>query len=289
MTSLRFLAVSALAVASLSCTKEATFNQPLPPLAGIHWVNAVPDTGEQDIRIVDIVSNAGLFNATFRASNMFYQPIEAGTRTVRVFNSSDDPAIASQVIGESSVSLTASNNYTVIHAGFARTGGVPARAVVVIPDAATAPAAGQIALRVINAAAGVAGGSVDVWFVRRPVVAAGPDSLPDTPHAAGVGFGTASAYTPFGRDSVAADSFRVVITAAGTKAPILATLKAPAGAAAGTNPPSDAIAGSRIGGSVMTAVFLPPSVAGSQAPQTAAFTTPAALYLVDRRPPTVVP
>ena len=45
------------------------------------------------------------------------------------------------------------------------------------------------------------------------------------------------------------------------------------------------IAGSRVARSVLTALLVPRSVAGSTAPQTAAFTTPTILYLVDRRPP----
>src|SRR6266850_4734029 len=98
MTRLQFSAICALAAVASACSKEQSFTEPLPPLAAIHWVNAVPDTGQQDMRIVDIVSNAGLFDADFRGSNMFYQPIEAGSRTVRIFNSSSDPLISTQVL-----------------------------------------------------------------------------------------------------------------------------------------------------------------------------------------------
>jgi len=285
------MVICALAVANFGCSKDATFTEVSPPLAAIHWVNAVPDTGQQDIRVVDIVSNAGLFDVDFRGSNMFYQPIEAGTRTVRIFMSSvTNQQVASTVIQESNLALTAGSNYTVIHAGFARTGGTPARAVLVIPDNSPQPATGQIALRVINAGAGVAGGSVDVWFVRHPVVPTSPiDSLPDARSVAAVAYGTASTYASVPMDVAVTDSVRIVVTAAGTKTPILATIKAPAGLAAQTAPPADAIAGSRVSGSVVTAVIVPASVAGSQAPQGGAFATPSALYLVDRRPLTAVP
>lgn len=289
MTRLQFSVIGALAVAASACSKEQSFTEPLPPLASVHWVNAVPDTGQQDLRIVDIVTNAGLFDADFRSSTMFYQPIEAGARTLRIFmSSSTNQTIASTVLTESNLTLTAGSQYTVIHSGFAR-GGAPAKAVTVITDNPPVPATGQVALRVINAAAGL--GAVDVWFVKHPVNVATADSLPDTRSAAAVGFGTASAYTAVSADAVAADSIRVIVTAAGTKTPILFGglngLKAPVGLAGDltTNP----IAGARIAQSVLTAVVLPASVAGSQAPQGGAFAAPTAVYLVDRRPPNTAP
>lgn len=283
MTSLRSLVACATVVAAaLGCEKEATFVEPLPDYASIHWVNAVPDTNQQDFRVVDIVSNAGLFDANFRASNMFYQGIEAGSRTLRIFLSSSDPVVASQVLQESNLTLTEGLGYTYIHAGFARTGSTPARTVLLIPDAPPLPAAGQVGFRIVNAGAGL--GNVDAWIVRRPVNAATADSLPDARAVANLAFGAVSAYATRGRDSVGADTSRVVFAATGTKTPILATVLAPAGEAGSTtvNP----IAGSRVAGSVMTAILVPRSVAGSQATN---FTTPTLLYLVDRRPPNTAP
>jgi hypothetical protein len=267
----------------LSCEKEATFVEPLPDYAAIHWVHAVPDTMQLDFRVVDMVSNAGVFDANFRATNMFAQGIEAGTRTVRVFLSSTDPAIASQVLQESSLQVTEGQSYTYIQAGFARTGQLPARTTIMIPDNFTVPPAGQISLRIVNVGAGLGtGGAVDAWVVRRPVNAATADSLPDTRTVANLAFGAAAPYAMFGRDSVAADTARVVFTAAGTKTPILATVVAPAGDPGSAT--AGPIAGSRVALSVMTALLVPRSVAGSSAPQTTAFTTPTVLYLVDRRP-----
>jgi hypothetical protein len=287
MTRLQFSAICALAVVFSACSKEQSFVEPLPPLASIHWVNAVPDTGQQDMRIVDIVTNAGMFDANFRTSTMYYQPIEAGSRTLRIFmSSSTDPAIASTVLTETTLDLTEGAQYTVIHSGFAR-GSAPAKAVTVITDNPPQPT-GQIALRVINAAAGL--GPVNVWFVRRPATAGTADSLPDTPTASNVAFGTASAYISVATDAVTADSFRIIVATPGNKTSLFGGvngIKAPAGLAGDSviNP----IAGSRIGGSVLTAVVLPASVAGSQAPQGGAFAAPTAVYLVDRRPANTVP
>jgi len=284
MTLLRSTAICAAALGVLGCKKDATFTEPIPDYAGIHWLNAVPDTGQQDIRVIDIVSNAGLFDANFRGSNMFYEPIETGARTVRIFNSSSVDTIASQVLATTTVTTAVGQGYTFIHAGFARTGQTPARAVLVIPDAPPTPAAGQIAVRAINVGAGL--GNVDVFLVKRPVVATTVDSLPDARAASNVAFGTAGAYVAVGADTLAADTLRVVFTTTGTKT-VLAAVLAPAGVVGTTvvNP----IAGSRVAGSVLTAVLVPRSVAGSAAPQTAAFTVPSTVYFVDRRPANTAP
>lgn len=81
------------------------------------------------------------------------------------------------------------------------------------------------------------------------------------------------------------DSLRVVVTAAGTRAPALVTLRLPTGVA-GT-PMVNPIAGARVVGSVLTLLVVPASVPGRPAPQT--FTTPSGVVLVDRRPPNTAP
>ena len=293
MTSLRSLTICAAAVAILGCKKDATFVEPIPDYAAIHWLNAVPDTGQQDIRVVDIVSNAGLFDANFRGSNMFYQPIETGDRTVRIFNSSSVDTIASQVLTTTTLTTTVGQGYTFIHAGFARTGGTPARTVLVIPDNPPAPAAGEVGLRFINAAAGL--GNLDFNVIRK-----GSDTLPDLPLRGNIAFGTAATYSGVKADSMRVfhpragvdsivfyDTLRVVVTAAGTKAPVLFTTILPLGSPNTINQVVQPIAGGALVGSVITTVAVPRSVAGSQAP--AGFTTPAGIVFVDRRPPSLNP
>jgi hypothetical protein len=275
MTALRFCALSGVVILGIGCSKEKTFTEPLPPLAAIHFLNAVPDTMQMDFRVVDIVSNAGFFDANFRDGNMFYTGIEAGSRQIRVFLSSTNPSIASQVVWDSTLNLTAATNYTLIEAGFARTGQVPARAVWVLTDNPAAPGAAQIGLRLVHAGAGL--GNVDV-----NVTLHAADTLPDTPLLGNVAYGAASAYLTLPVDAAAADSSRVVVTAAGTKTPVLLAVKLPVGLA-GTST-TDPIAGARVAGSVLSAVVVPRSVAGSAAPQTAPFTVPSAVFLVDKRP-----
>ncbi len=243
MNPLRFSLVGFLAVAAAACSKDATFVETNPPQAALHWVNAIADTGALDMRPIDVVTNAGLFSATFRSSNMFYQGIDAGARRIRVFVHDSNPAIAGVPIFDSTFTVTASNGYTLLYAGL---------------------------------------GNLDVNFVRHAA-----DTLPDAPQIANVAYLALGTYTMVARDSAAADSLRIVVTAAGTKAPRLVNLKLPVGIAGtdSTNP----IAGTRIAGSVVTAVIVPASVVGSRAPQGGAFAAPSAVFLVDRRPPNTAP
>ena len=279
MTRLQFSLCCVLAVA-VGCKKDATFTEVEPPQAAIHWIHAVPDTGEMDMRPVDIISNAGLFDAVFRGSNMFYQGIDAGTRQIRVFMSSSNPAITGVPILDTTATFTSPNAYTVIHTGFARTGSTPGRLLWIVPDAATDPGAGNVGIRILHAGVGMA--NVDVNITRHAA-----DTLPDAPAVANLAYKGIGTYRTMLHDSLAADSLRVVVTAAGTKAPVLFSIKLPRGIA-GT-PTSNPIAGASVTGSVKTAVIVPASVVGSTAPQGGAFAAPSAVFLVDRRPPNTIP
>jgi hypothetical protein len=285
MIALRSSATCAALLLALGCAKEATFEEPLPEYASIHWVNAVPDTGQQDMRIIDIPENAGLFDANYRGSNMFYQAIRSGTRTYRIFNSSADPVIAQQILLEGTLDLSPDQGYTVIHSGFARGGSTPSHAALLLLDNPPVPAAGQLAVRAVNAGAGL--GNVDVFIVRKAVNPATVDSLPDAPAATNIAFGQSSTYIPAAVDDTAAalgQAMRVVFTATGTKT-VLASVTAPAGQFATTQPPAEPIAGARIAGSVLSAILVPRPVAGSSAQINAADSLISTVYLVDRRPP----
>src|SRR5712664_1923586 len=163
MTRRRSSLVGALALAIFACHPGAVTNSPGVAMAGIHFVNAVPDTMQQDYRVVDTVSNASLFDADFRAFNSYYQGIEAGPREIKVFLSSTDPVITSQFLADTTYAYVQGQAYTFVHAGFSRTGKLPARAVWIIPDAPPTPAAGQVGFRFINAGAGL--GNVDVNLI----------------------------------------------------------------------------------------------------------------------------
>ncbi|MDH3291175.1 MAG: DUF4397 domain-containing protein [Gemmatimonadota bacterium] len=267
--------VSAMACGVVACDKgtETTPFEPVP-LAAVRFVNAVPDTMAMDYRFVDLVTNSGMFDASFRDRQEHYLPIEAGSHTFRVFLSSSDQAVATTVVNETTFSFADGGRYTVLHGGYMRSGSTPAATVTVVEDNAPAPAAGKVALRVLNLAGDL--GPVDVFV--------GTTSTADQVPAAtatwtNLAFGT---FTPYVDLDTAA--LRVAATATTTTTPLLvANTAAPAGAAAtGT---SSAITGVRIAGSVITVVVLPQSVAGSMAPQSSAFQAPAFVFLNDRRPP----
>jgi hypothetical protein len=163
----------------------------------------------------------------------------------------------------------------------------------VFTDAPPTPAANQIAFRVINAYANATNAPVNVYIRQRRVNATTIDSLPDTPTFGNLAFGAASAYAAFPTDTAALDSARIVVTLVGSKTPLAlgglaaSEVKAPVGVAGTTS--ADPIAGARVSLSVLTAVILPASVGGSTAPQGGAFASPAAIYLVDKRPPKTAP
>ncbi len=244
------------------------------PVAAVRFINAVPDTMGLDYRFVDLVTNVGMFGATFRTNQAHYQALNAGQHTLRVFLSSSDPAIASTVVHDEAFTFTANSSYTIVHSGFMRSGSAPAVALAVQEDAAPTPAGGKVGLRALHLGAGM--GAVDV-FVGTDATSGVPPSA--TPTWTNLTYGQSTAYI-----EADAAARRVAVTATGTTTPLIVANTAwPAGSpGSGTSSP---ITGVTIAGSVLTVVILPPSVAGSMAPQSSAFTVPAFAFLNDRRPP----
>ncbi len=277
MSPLRFSALCLVLAGGAACHPDAVTNSPVIPLGAIHFVNAVPDTVKMDFRVVDIASNAGLFGAAFRGSNTYYTAIEAGTRRLKVFYDTTDVTIAQTVFSDTSFAVAANQSYTFVEAGFARTSGSPARTVMILTDGAADPGAANIGLRIVHVGAGL--GALDVNVTRHV-----SDTLPTTPLVGNLTYGGIGPYVAVPADAAAADSLRVVVTAAGTRAPALVTLGLPTGVA-GT-PTVNPIAGARVVGSVVTVLVVPPSVPGSPA---LAFATPGGVVVVDRRPPNTAP
>jgi len=265
-------------VAAAACHGDPVTPSPVLSLGSIHFVHAVPDTAKLDFSVVDIVSNASLFGQQFRDGNMFYRGIEAGTRQLRVFYDTTDVVIAQTVFSDTAFTYVQDQSYTFIEAGFARGGVAGHHPVWIIPDNAPDPTGSNVGFRVIHAGAGI--GNVDVFLIRRQ---ADTVALP-APAASNVAYGDVRGYVAVPADTQT-QTLRVVFTATGTTTPILANVALPTGVK-GT-PTVNPIPGATVPGSVMTAVFVPRSVAGSRAP--AAFITPSAVLLVDRRPPNTAP
>ena len=272
MTPIRFWSAGVIACTVAACHADAVTNSPVIPAAGIHFVNAVPDTAKMDFRVVDIVSNAGLFGVAFRGANMFYQGIEAGARRVRVFYDTTDVVIAQTVLSDTMDTYVLSQGYTFMEAGFARAGATPRRTVWIIADNAGDPGANNVGVRVIHAGAGL--GNLDVYLIRHAA-----DTLAlSGPVGTNVAYGAVGSYGAVAADTQT-QALAVVFTAAGTTTPILANVALPPGSPGSTT--TNPIAGARVPGSVLTAVLVPPSVPGSKAPS---FGAAGAVLLVDRRP-----
>jgi hypothetical protein len=277
MTPVRSSLACLVAAAALACHGDGVTTPPVISLAAVHFVNAVPDTARMDFRVVDIVSSAGLFGAQFRDANLFYVGIEAGTRRLQVLYDTTG-VMAQTVFSDTPFTYVQDQSYTFIEAGFARPGSTPARTVWIVADSAPDPTGSNIGLRVIHAGAGL--GNVDVFLIRHQADTA---ALPAA-SASNVAYADVRGYVAVPADTQT-QTLRVVFTATGTTTPILANVALPTGTP-GT-PTVNPIAGARVPGSVMTAVFVPRSVAGSRAPP--GFTTPGAVLLVDRRPPNTAP
>jgi uncharacterized protein DUF4397 len=232
------------------------------PLAGLRYVNIVPDTGALDIRVIDIVGDApATFGASFRTggspiggaaqTSPPYQAVAAGQRHIRVFNSSSDPAIAQQVHVDTTFTFEENRNYTFALRGFARPGQTPHVVAAIQPDAPPASSAGQFAVRAWQLAPGLDPAvttALDAWIVAR-----GSAALSGAPTIAGLSYTDTSRYV-----SVATGTYRVAFTAAGTTQPVLFEANLPTGGAG--------IGGTTAAGSAITVVVVPRSVPGSRAP-----------------------
>jgi len=265
MRRLPFTVVSLLALA-LACKKDATFPEPAVPKAALTWVNAVSDTGQLDFRIVDIPTNAGFFDANFRAALVYPQGIETGARHIKVFQSDTLPQNSQVVVLDTTFTFQADQPYSFTIAGFARAGQTPAvRAFIESPTVPTPPA-GQFGIRVLNLAPSLAGAtpaladttvSADA-FVRKTTL------LPSgTPEITAAAFGQATAYVMVDTGAF----YTIALTpTGGAGTPVFVQAALPHGQAgtAVSNP----IGGSGIAGTVMTAVILPRSRPTTRAPQT---------------------
>ncbi len=264
MNRLRLFACCVVALA-LGCKKDATFTEPLPAYAHITWLNAVSDTGQLDVRIIDIPTNASFMDADFRSTLPFPLNIEPGARHIRVFNSSTVDSIAKKVLLDTTFTFVENQPYSFQLTGFARPGSTPPLHAVITNLTPANPGAGQFAIRVLNVAPSLAGSiraitdttaHADAFILGRNVLPSG------APPIGNVAFGSASVYV-----NVDTGSYRLALTTTGTIDPTVVQAMIPPGVPGATGG-TPGVAGSRIPGSVLTAIIVPRSVPGSAAPQT---------------------
>jgi hypothetical protein len=250
------------------------------PTGGVRFINAVPDTGASyglDFRFVDLAESNAQFRVQFRnnpstsggvtaSTQIQYKPARAGSRHFRIFLSDSAQSVASVVLKDSTINIESGKNYTVMLWGNARSTGADKMKLSVWEENVADPAA-QVALRVINATSS----PIDA----RQYVSTG--TVPANPTWANVAPFTASTYV-----TAAPGQFRFNIQPAGGGTALFADPLALIGTAATVD--IEAIPGTAVAGSAVTAIVFPRSVAGSKAPQTAAFQVPAVSFMWDRRP-----
>jgi hypothetical protein len=272
-----------------ACKPEQSVTDPLAPTAGVRFINAVPDTGAAfglDFRFVDIVENSDQFRITFRnnpqtsggvtaSAAIQYKAAKAGSRHFRIFLDDTLQAVASTVLKDSTLTLEATHNYTVILWGNARSAGSDKMRLTVIDETVADPG-NQVALRVINAT----NAAIDVSQY------ASSATVPASPTWANVGAFSVSNYV-----SASPNQIKFNVRPAGSGSALFADALALIGQPVGTASSAsngctvgvdcEAIPGTTVAGSAVTLIVFPASVAGSKA---ASFSTPGNSFMWDRRP-----
>src|ERR1700694_941793 len=97
---MRFRTVLALCLAAVgagACKRDNGISDPtkLAPAATVRFINATVDTGTVDFRFVDKVENLPmLLGVPVRGTSGFFTRVTPGTRPLRIFVNSTDPAEA---------------------------------------------------------------------------------------------------------------------------------------------------------------------------------------------------
>jgi len=256
----RFLLLCLGVAAVGGCENDKISTTTPPATAAVRYINAVTDTGSVDIAMIDQVEwSANAKPLAFRAASV-YQPAEAKARHIRVFPTSLVIGVTSQILVDTTVTLTAGSRVTLLLTGSARS---KTLRFVSIDDDVTAPAAGQIAVRLVNASSGAVSG-----FVTDTTT----DALPGTPTFSNVGPIAASAYLARAKGRAAMRATDVNATTVAANGPV-----------APPSPPGDAFPAAGVNSQYtrFSVYFFPRGVAGS--PQNAV-TTPSLIWFVDRNP-----
>jgi hypothetical protein len=273
----RFLPLAMLAAAA-ACHDDGVSVNERPPLGGVRFINAVPDGGPVDIRMVDqvewsanSVSTSANYGLPFRAGTIHW-PTEAKARHIRVFPTDSSIAITSTILHDTTITIEANKNVTLVLVGSRAAGGKVS--FIKIDDTPPAVAANQVAIRVVNAS--TAGTSANAaGYITADTAAALPGAATWTT----VGPLSASPYVVR-----STGSFAVQTTPAGSTASVW---KAPAPDGAAADGLIGATAGALGGGSALSAYLFPPSGTGPFTPQTGtppSGATPRVVFFVDLIP-----
>lgn len=270
----RFLMLPLAVMALAACSQDDGVSvNARPPLGGVRFVNAVPDGGPVDIKMVDqvewsasSVTTSANYGLPFRMATHHW-PTEAKARHIRVFPTDSSITVTSQILVDTTITIEADKNVTLMLVGSRVANNLR---FVMIEDMPLTLTGQQIAVRLVN---GVDGGTAADGYVLQSTTT----DLPASPTFSAVGALSTSDYVV--RDT---GNFAVRVTPAATPGTVWSAA-APSGAPA--NGLIGAAAGARGANSALSAVLFPASVAGTAAPQTTAYQSPAVVFLVDRVPP----
>lgn len=187
--SIRFLALAGVAVLGLAACSDDDSTGPAAT-AQVRVVHASPNAPNVDVLVDDATA---LTNVPFRASSAFLD-VSAGSRRLRV-----RAAGTATTVIDATVPFDAQRAYTVLATGL-----VAGIQPLVVVDTLTAPATGQVKVRVIHGAP--AAGGVDVY-----VTAPGASLAGSTPVLTNVPFRGVSGYL-----TVPAGQYQIRVTPTGT-------------------------------------------------------------------------
>lgn len=190
----RFLPIAALVLLGAACSDDASGPG---KSASVRVVHASPDAPAVDV----LVDGTQVLDGVPYAAASGYLKVTPGTRSIRV-----EPVGSNTAVIDADLPLAEGEERTVIAANL-----VASIEPLVLADTNTAPAAGNIRLRLVHGAP--AAGSVDIY-----ITAPGADLTAATPDFSAVPF---KALTPY--VEVPAGSYQVRITPTGSKAPALDT------------------------------------------------------------------
>ena len=262
----RFVTLFIGLAAITACGDDDPTDPGVPPLAGVRFVNALSDTGAVDVSMIDQVnwSFSNIEGYAYRAGSE-HQPIQAGARHIRVFPNSQNAAIASTILLDTTITFNANTKYTLLLTGSARGN---TESFVLIEDTPPATAAAQIALRVFN----VTPAAIDAYSTATATTAIAPPAT-----ATGVAAVSPSAYVV---RATGAQAIRV--TPAGS-ATVSASAAGPAAAA--QLPGQLPAAGVTSAGTAFSVYYFPAGVPGSvNAPAAGATSCAGATPLVTCNP-----
>jgi hypothetical protein len=273
-----FLSLAMLAAAAACHDNGVTVNE-RPPLGGVRFINAVADGGPVDIRMVDqiewsanSVSNGSNYGLPFRAGTIHWAT-EAKARHIRVFPTDSSIAITSTVLHDTTITIEANKNVTLMLVGSRAAGGKVS--FIMIDDTPPAVTSNQVAIRLVNASR----------TGQTPATASGyitADTLTALPATATWGTVGPLSASPYVVQSTG--KFAIQTTPAGSTASVW---KAAAPDGAPATGLIGATAGALGGGSALSAYLFPPSGTGPFTPQSGtppSGTTPRVVFFVDLIP-----